>query len=149
MRLAGLAALALVLAVAGCGGASSTQSTQTQKAAIPSSIADQLVEQSEAVAATWTADPCSAAKEADDLKHAVDDAIASGEIPADYEDELEAAALNLQNTANCVEDQAGEDEGDDHDHGHGPGKGKGHGKHDEDEGTVTTDTLGTTSEDEG
>ena len=147
MRLAGLAALALVLALAGCGGASSTQSTQTQKAALPRSIADQLAEQSESIAAQWATDPCSAAKEADDLKQSVDDAIASGAIPADYEDELEAAALNLQNTANCIEDQAHEDEDDDH--GHGPGKGKGHDKHDEDEGTVTTDTLGTTSEDEG
>lgn len=137
MRLLGLASLALMLALAACGGATSTE---TQSAAIPRSVAERLAAQSETIAQTWASDPCGAAQEADDLKHAVDDAIASGEIPAAYQDELEAAAVNLQNTANCTEDHSEEDE----EHGNGKDKGKGHDKHD-DSVTITTDTLGITS----
>jgi hypothetical protein len=138
MRLAAPAWLALVLALAACGGATPTE---TQSAAIPRSVAEQLAAQSESIAETWPSDPCGAAKEADDLKHAVDDAIASGEIPAAYADELEAAAVNLQNTANCVEDNG---EGDDH--GKDKGKEKGHDKKDDEALTITTDTIGTTTE---
>jgi hypothetical protein len=134
MRLASLASLALMLALAGCGGATSTQ---TQAEAIPHSVAERLAAQSESISETWPTDPCGAANEADDFRHAVDDAIASGEIPAAYQDELESAAVNLQNTANCTEGEV-------------EGKPKGHDKHDDDVGvTITTDTIGTTTEDEG
>ena len=136
MRLAGLASLALVLGLAGCGGAT----PQTESSAIPRSAANKLAAQSESIAAAWEAgDICGAAQKADDLMHAVDDAIASGEIPAAYQDELEAAAVNLQNTANCTE-EAGEDE-----HGKDKDKAKGHDKHDEGVRT-TTDTVSTTTE---
>src|SRR6186713_2810849 len=88
MRLAGLAWLALVLALAGCGGAT----PQTESSAIPRSAANKLAAQSESIAAAWEAgDTCGAAQKADDLMHAVDGALASGEIPAAYQDELEAA----------------------------------------------------------
>ena len=140
MRLLGLASLALMLALAGCGGATSTE---TQSSAIPRSVAERLAAQSEAIAQTWATDPCGAAQEADDLKHAVDDAIASGDIPAAYQDELEGAAVNLQNTANCTEDHGEEDE----EHG----KDEGNDKQEDDVTvtTVTTDTLGITSGGEG
>ena len=141
MRLRGLASLALVLVLAGCGG---TTSTETQSAAIPHSVAERLAAQSESIAQTWPSDPCGAAQQADDLKHAVDEAIASGEIPVAYQDQLAAAAGNLQNTANCTDDHSGEGEGPGEDNG----KGKGHDKKD-DALTVPTDTLGTTTEDEG
>ncbi len=145
MRPRALAPLAVVLALAGCGGATPTQ---TESAAIPRSVAERLAAQSESVATAWEAeDTCGAAQQADDLRHAADDAIAKGEIPAAYQDELESAAVNLQNTANCTEE-------DDHeDHGKGKPKPKprpepkGHDKHDD--GTITTDTLGTTTEDGG
>jgi hypothetical protein len=128
-----------MLSLAGCGGATSTD---TQSAAIPHSVAERLAAQSESIAQTWPSDPCAAAQEADDLKHAVDDAIAAGEIPAAYQDKLAAAAAHLQNIANCSEDHGGEDED------HGNSKGKGHDKH-EDGVTITTETLGTTTEGEG
>jgi hypothetical protein len=129
-----LAALAFVLALAGCGGATSS----AESSAIPSSVANRLAAQSESIAAAWEAgDHCGAAKQADDLKHAADAAIAAGEIPAAYQDDLAAAVVNLQNTANCDEgDQEGEDKGDDH------GKAKGHDKHDGE--TAPTDTTGST-----
>jgi hypothetical protein len=145
MRPAALAALALAVALAGCGGAGSTE---TSSSAIPRSVADRLAGQSEAIVAAWDAgDTCGAATKADDLKHAADEAIASGEIPADYQDDLESAVVNLQNTANCT------DEGEEGE-GHGSGENKGHEKPPKHEKhgpppPVTTDTTGTTTEDEG
>ena len=140
MRPAALASLAVVLALAGCGGATPTQ---TESAAIPHSVADRLAAQSESIAAAWEAgDTCGAAQQADELKHAADDAIAAGDIPAAYQDELESAVENLQNTANCTE------EGDEDEQGKGKGKAKGHDKHDEGV-TITTDTVGTTTEESG
>ena len=144
MRPAALPSLAVVLALAGCGGATTTQ---TESAAIPHSVAARLAAQSESIAAAWEAgDTCGAARQADDLRHAADDAIAAGDIPAAYQDELESAVLNLQNTANCTQEEDHED------HGKGKGedkdKGKGHDKHDESE-TVMTDTVGTTTEESG
>ena len=136
MRPLALASLAVMLALAGCGGATPTQ---TESAAIPHSVAGRLAAQSESIAAAWEAgDTCGAARQADDLRHAADDAIAAGDIPAAYQDELESAVVNLQNTANCTE------EGDE-DKEHGNGKAKGHDKHDEGV-TITTDTIGTTTE---
>jgi hypothetical protein len=140
MRPAALASLAVVLALAGCGGATPTQ---TNSAAIPRSVADRLAAQSESIAAAWAAgDECGAAQQADDLRHAADDAVASGDIPAAYQDELESAVVNLQNTANCVEEDDHEDPG----KGEDKCKGKDQDKHDEGV-TITTDTLGTTTED--
>jgi FlaG/FlaF family flagellin (archaellin) len=130
------ASLALVLGLAGCGGSTAGE---TQSAAIPSSVAESLASQSESIsAALGSGDLCGAAQQADDLRHAADDAIASGQIPAAYRDELEAAVTDLQNNVNC-------DHGDeDHDEEHGKGKAKGH---DKDDGvTITTDTIGTTTE---
>jgi len=143
MRPLALAALALVLALAGCGGATQRQ---TDSSAIPRSVADRLAAQSEAIVAAWDAgDTCGAATKADELKHAAEQAIAAGEIPAAFQDDLESAVVNLQNTANCTDDGGGEDEG-------GPGKskdkGKGHDKHD-DGVTIETDTIDTTTTTEG
>ena len=140
MRPAALVSLAVVLALAGCGGATPTQ---TESASIPRSVADRLAAQSESIAAAWEAgDTCGAAQQAYDLKHAADEAIAAGDIPAAYQDELESAVENLQNTANCTE------EGDEDEQGKGKGKAKGHDKHDEGV-TITTDTVGTTTEESG
>ena len=130
-----------MLALAGCGGATTTQ---TESAAIPHSVAGRLAAQSESIAAAWEAgDTCGAARQADDLRHAADDAIAAGDIPAAYQDELESAVVNLQNTANCTEEDS-----EDHGKGEDKGKGRGHDKHDESE-TVMTDTVGTTTEESG
>jgi hypothetical protein len=138
MRPAALVSLAVVLALAGCGGATPTQ---TESASIPRSVADRLAAQSESIAAAWEAgDTCGAAKQADDLKHAADDAIRAGDIPAAYQDELESAVENLQNTANCTEEDDKEEQG--------KGNAKGHDKHDEGV-TITTDTVGTTTEESG
>ena len=95
--------------------------------------------------AAWDAgDTCGAAAKADELKDATEQAIAAGDVPAAYQDDLESAVENLQNTANCT------DEGED-DEGHGPGEAKGHDKppkHDKHDlpPPVSTDTTGTTTD---
>jgi len=144
MRPAALASLAAVLTLAGCGGATPTE---TESAAIPRSVADRLAAQSESIAAAWEAgDTCSAAQQADDLRHAADDAIRAGDIPAAYQDDLESAVVNLQNTANCTV------EGDEDEHGNDKPKDEPKPEDDDkhDEGvTITTDTVGTTTEESG
>jgi hypothetical protein len=134
--LVAIAALAVVLAAAACGGSGESSS------AIPSSVAGRLAAQSESIAAAWEAgDRCGAAQQADDLRHAADEAIAAGEIPVAYQRALEAAVTNLQNTANCPppeEDSQG-------DEGNGHGKAKGHDKH----GTPTIGTSTGTTTGEG
>jgi hypothetical protein len=129
------AALALVLTLAGCGGTSG----ESESSVISSSVANRLAAQSESIAAAWEAgDHCGAAKQADDLKHAADEAIAAGEIPAAYQDDLKSAVVNLQNTANCDSEEGDENEGNDQSKGNDTGKG--HDKHD-DGVTTTTETL--------
>ena len=138
MRPAALACLAFVVALAGCGGSTSTQ---TGSSAIPHSVADRLAGQSEAIVAAWDAgDTCGAAAKADELKDATEQAIAAGDVPAAYQDDLESAVVNLQNTANCSDESGGEGEDD-----HGEGKAKGHDKQDDGGVTVETDTIGTTT----
>ena len=132
MRLvSALAPLALVLVLAACSGGSTTDTS----AAIPGPVAKRLAGLSDKVAAAWDAgDKCGAAQDADELRHAADDAIASGEIPAAYRDALEAAVTNLQNNANCpapAKPSENEDKG----------KKKGHDKHNDEGSTITTDTT--------
>jgi hypothetical protein len=134
----GLAALAFVLVTAGCGSGSNPGDTP---AAIPSSVASDLAAQSESIADALDAgDECGAAHQADDLRHAADEAIAGGSIPAAYRSDLETAVTNLQTIVNCPppdkNNQGHEDEG------HGPAKPKGHDKHD---GPPSVTSTGTTA----
>jgi hypothetical protein len=136
----GLAALAFVLVTAGCGSGSNPGDTSV---AIPSSVASALAAQSESIADALDAgDECGAAHRADDLRHAADEAIASGSIPAAYRSDLETAVTNLQTIVNCPppdkNNQGHEDEG----HGHGHGKPKGDDKHD---GPPSATSTGTTT----
>ena len=141
MRPLALAALALALALAGCGGGTQRQADSS---AIPRAVADRLAGQSEAIVAALDAgDTCGAATKADDLKDAAEQAISAGEIPAAYQDDLESAVVNLQNTVNCT-DEGGDGSEEDPGKGDGKDKGKGHDKHD-DGVTIGTDTIGTTT----
>jgi hypothetical protein len=146
MRPPAFACLAFVVALAGCGGSASTP---TSSSAIPHSVADRLAGQSEAIVAAWDAgDTCAAATKADELKDAAEQAIAAGDVPAAYQDDLESAVVNLQNNANCTDE--GEGEGDED---HGPGEAKGHDKplkHDKHgpPPPVSTDTIDTTTDED-
>jgi hypothetical protein len=121
-----LAVLCLAIALAGCGGGST--SPTTAQAELPRAVADELASKSEAIADALDAgDICKAAQAADELKNAVEAALAGGQVPAVFQSELERNATDLQNEVNC-EEKKHEDRG----------KKKGQ-KHNE-----TTTTLGTT-----
>ena len=128
------AALTLAIALAGCGGGSS--GSPRQAAAIPGGVAKALASKSDEIAdALEAGDVCGAAQRADDLKHAVEDAIAQGDVPAAFQRELVQTATDLQNEVNCVQEHEKEEED--------KGDKKGHEKKGE-TGTleITTDTTG-------
>jgi hypothetical protein len=119
-----LIALGLALAVAGCGG----RSNSPAQTGLSHAIAAELADRADAIADALDAgDECTAAQLADQLKHAVESALAGGQVPSAFRAELERNAAELQNEVNCTEK-------------HDNGKGKKKGKKDE-----STTTLGTTS----
>jgi hypothetical protein len=145
---AALATFACVATVAGCGGGERERRAEPPK--IPSAVANELAERSEAVAEKVEAgDVCGAAHEADALEDRVEALIAEGEIPARYRDELHSEAIWLRDRVNCpepapppVEEEKEEDDkGDDKGKGKGNGNGDGSGGEDEDSGTLTVDTV--------
>jgi hypothetical protein len=134
-RVAGtLAALSLGIALAGCGSSSETTAGQP---ALSSGLANALADKSDEIAAALESnDECGAARLADELKDAVDAAIANGQVPVALRGELERTSTDLQNEVNCPEEHGDK------------GKGKKEG-HDEKSGETTTQssettTLGTT-----
>jgi hypothetical protein len=133
-RVAGtLAALSLAIAVAGCGSSSETTAGQP---ALTRGLANALADKSDEIAAALESNnECGAARLADELKDAVDVAIANGQVPVPLRGELEWASTDLQNEVNCPEEHGDK------------GKGKKEG-HDEGGETTTqsseTTTLGTT-----
>jgi hypothetical protein len=138
-----LAAAGCTLTLAGCGGGSEQTSSEP---AIPAPIAEDLAAQSEEIAATLDGgDVCGAAKRADELNEAVNDAVAKGQIPNALQGELQNVVAELVNGVNCEQPEE-EEEGEEN--GKGKGKGKGQDK-DEDESapaTTTTIVLETTTE---
>jgi hypothetical protein len=125
-----LIALGLALAVAGCGGSSTNQPAQPE---LPHAIAANLAERSDAIADALDAgDTCGAAQLADELKDAVESALAGGRVPAAFQAELERNATDLQNNVNCTEEHKD--------------KGKGHDKKGESTTTLGTTTISTTTE---
>jgi hypothetical protein len=129
----GLIAVGVALALAGCGG-SSNQTVQRQ-AELPQALASDLADRSDAVADALDAgDECKAAHLADELKNAVEAALASGDVPTEFEAELERNATDLQNDVNCPEKK-------DEEHGKEDNKGQ------DTKGETTTlgTTLGTTT----
>lgn len=132
--------LALLAALSGCGGAE----TQTQSG-IPAGVAERLAAQSDAVAdSLGSGNECDAARKADDLRNAADEAVASGAVPAEFQSELESAVTELQNEVNCPQ-PAKQDED------NGKGKKKGHKKNEEttSTGITSTGTTGTSTEESG
>jgi hypothetical protein len=128
-----LIALGAALATASCGGSSQSSADEPR---LPRAIASDLAEKSEAIAATLDAgDACGAANLADELKDAVDAAVAAGRISPEFQGELEGTAVELQNGINCTQTPE-EDKDEDKD----KGKKKGH----EDETTTLGETVSTT-----
>lgn len=132
-----LAALTLAFVLAACGGGSTVNA---EGPALPRSVADDLAGRSDQIAdALDGGDVCGAAHLADELKDAVDAAVAGGRIPPAFQDELERTASDLQNQVNCEEKKEHKDEDED------KGNKKGH----DDETTTLGTTVSTTTEESG
>jgi hypothetical protein len=119
-----------------CGG---SDQTSAEEPSLPSALASDLAATSDSIADALDAgDVCGAAAIADELKNAVDAAVASGQVPPELQRELEDAALELQNGVNCTEEPEEEDDE--------------KGKHDKDADGITLDddgiTLDTTTEED-
>jgi hypothetical protein len=129
------AAAGCALTLAGCGGDSEATPSEP---AIPAPIAEDLAARSEEIAATLDGgDVCAAAKRADELNDAVNDAVAKGQIPEALQGELQNVVAELVNGVNCPQpEEEEEEEGKEN----GKGKGKGQDK-DEDESAPTTTTI--------
>jgi hypothetical protein len=90
---------AAALLLAGCGGGNGETETSADAAgpAIPSAVALDLAERSEAVAQRLdTGDTCGAGQEAAALRQAVTDAINAKQIPKEYLEELSGVANELE-----------------------------------------------------
>jgi hypothetical protein len=133
-------ALGAALAGSACGG---SDQRSAEEPSLPRALASDLADTSEAIAAALDAgDVCGAAGLADELKNAVDAAVASGQVPPEFESELEGTALELQNGVNCPaepEEEVEEEQGNEGENGEGKKKGQ-----DKDDGI----TLETTTEED-
>jgi hypothetical protein len=109
-------ASALLFAPA-CGGSDESPPAAPK---LPRALAESLAAKSDAVAARLEAgDTCGAAEEATSLRDATVAAIDDGEVPAAFEDELEASVTELASEIRCEEDE---------ERGNGEDKGKGKGE---------------------
>jgi hypothetical protein len=94
-----LAAAACAAFLAGCGGGADVPPDQ---AAIPAGVAEDLARQADAVAERFEAGAtCEAAQLADELQSAAIKAVNAGDIPAEFQEDLQATANELVNEINC------------------------------------------------
>ena len=94
-----LTVLLLALVAAGCGGGSEEPASAP---AIPRTLAQRLADQADAIAATYeSGDQCAAAHEADDFLAAARQAVETGRIPPELQDQLLTAANDVVNEINC------------------------------------------------
>jgi hypothetical protein len=94
-----LAAAACAVLLSACGGGAEPPPEQE---AIPRAVAENLARQADAVAERFEAGAtCEAAQLADELQASTIDAVNAGDIPADFQEELQATANELVNEINC------------------------------------------------
>jgi hypothetical protein len=98
-----LAMAGVVLALAACGGGGDAR---PEEPSLPRGVAEQLAQESEAIAEKLEAgDVCGGAQQADTLVDSVEQAIAAGDVPDEFQAELTANAQELQNDVNCPQPQ--------------------------------------------
>jgi hypothetical protein len=94
---------AVALAASGCGGGErSADTTAPPRPTLPRNVAEDLAARSDAVADALDAgDVCTAAVRADELRDATITAINNGQVPQEFQEDLQARANELVNTVNC------------------------------------------------
>jgi hypothetical protein len=99
--------LTLAVVLAACGGEGSNATAESPS--LPRAVANDLAGRSDQIAdALDGGDVCGAAQLADELKDAVDVAIAGGQVPSAFQAELERTATDLQNQVNCEQEHGDE-----------------------------------------
>jgi hypothetical protein len=143
---------AVALAASGCGGGErSADTTAPPRPTLPRNVAEDLAARSDAVADALDAgDVCTAAVRADELRGATITAINNGQVPQEFQEDLQARANELVNTVNCPPPPTTTEKTDEN--GKGPGKKKGDKKNGEDDSsednpvTVPTEPVPTVTE---
>jgi hypothetical protein len=144
---------AVALAASGCGGGErSAETTAPPRPALPRNVAEDLADRSDAIADALDAgDVCTAAGRADELLDATITAINNGQVPQEFQENLQARANELVNTVNCPPPPTTteEDEENSEDKGKKKGRDK-QGNNDSSQGddtvTVPTETTPTVTE---
>jgi hypothetical protein len=134
--------VAIALATTGCGGGGRSAETTTPRPTLPRTVAEDLAARSDAVADALDAgDVCTAAVRADELSDATVAAINNGQVPQEFQEDLQARANELVNAVNCpARPTTTEENEEETGQGKGRGKKKGHGKKgNDDDPTVTED----------
>jgi hypothetical protein len=134
--------VAAALAAGGCGGGERSAETTAPRPTLPRTVAEDLAARSDAIAAALDAgDVCTAAVRADELRDATVTAINNGQVPQEFQEDLQARANELVNAVNCPPPPTTtEEEPKEAGEGKGGGKKKGKGdksSQDEDEPIVT------------
>lgn len=131
--------VAAALAAGSCGGERSAETT-APRPTLPRTVAEDLAARSDAIAAALDAgDVCTAAVRADELQDATVTAINNGQVPQEFQEDLQARANELVNTVNCPPPPTTTEEKEE-ESGKGKGRGKkGKEKGNDDESTVTED----------
>lgn len=147
--------VAVALAASGCGGGGrSAETTAPPRPTLPRNVADDLADRSDAIADALDAgDVCTAAGRADELLDATITAINNGQVPQEFQENLQARANELVNTVNCPPPPTTTEEEEENSKGKGSGKKKGRDKkgdndssQGEDTVTVPTETTPTVTE---
>jgi hypothetical protein len=121
--------IVVALAASGCGSERSAQTTSPPRPTLPRTVAEDLAARSDAVADALDAgDVCAAAGRADELLDATTTAINNGQVPQEFQEDLQARANELVNTVNCPPPPTTTEEDEQNAEGKGSGKKKGHEK---------------------
>jgi hypothetical protein len=147
--------IVVALAASGCGGGEqSAQTTAPPRPTLPRTVAEDLAARSDAVADALDAgDVCTAAGRADELLDATITAINNGQVPQEFQEDMQARANELVNAVNCPPPPTTTEENADE---NGEGKRRGKKKEDKQNGedgsnedntvTVPTESIPTVTE---
>lgn len=116
--------VAAALAAGGCGGGERSADTTAPRPTLPRTVAEDLAARSDAIADALDAgDVCTAAVRADELQDATVTAINNGQVPQEFQEDLQARANELVNAVNCPPPPTTTEEKEE-ENGEGKGRGK-------------------------
>lgn len=136
--------IVVALAASGCGGGEQSAQTTAPRPTLQRTVAENLATRSDAIADALDAgDVCTAAVRADELRDATITAINNGQVPQEFQEDLQARANELVNAVNCPPPPTTTEKNEDENEGKGRGKKKGNNENGKDgsneDNTVTNE----------